>query len=126
MPFPSTTLNAPNCRPLAEVGVNFTIKWDRILRNNFEGDLRVFTGMDSRIHITNIQPCINYKTLSEIPKYNRAIILIAYGMGGMPTNNECLMKFITEQINNKIRSQKGILAPKITDLRAARAQHAEV
>lgn len=33
---------------------------------------------------------------------------------------------VVEQINSKIRSRKGILAPKITDLRAARSKHAEV
>lgn len=33
---------------------------------------------------------------------------------------------MVEKINSKIRSRKGILAPKITDLRAARSKHAEV
>lgn len=33
---------------------------------------------------------------------------------------------VVEQINSKIRSRKGVLAPKITDLRAARSKHAEV
>lgn len=33
---------------------------------------------------------------------------------------------VVDQINTKIRSRKGILAPKITDLRTARSKHAEV
>lgn len=41
---------------------------------------------------------------------------------------ECLdeISAVVEEINSKIRSRKGVLAPKITELRAARAKHAEV
>jgi chromosome segregation ATPase len=41
---------------------------------------------------------------------------------------ECLdeISAVVEEINSKIRSRKGVLAPKITQLRAARARHAEV
>lgn len=82
--------------------MNFSIKWDRILRNNFEGDLRLFTDFDKRVHIINISPLINYKTLEKIPEHSKAIILVAYGMGGMPTDRDMLMAFIGEQIKNEI------------------------
>lgn len=93
---------SPNFGPLGEVGVNFDIKWHKVLRNNFEGDLRIFTKMSSEVSVIKIQPCINFKVLESILRESRAVIIEAYGMGNIPTLNTDLMNSILRAIKNGV------------------------
>ena len=79
--FPA--FESPNYSLLAEVGVEFKIHWDKIRENDPKKDLLTFRDFDSEVHVVSIQPYINAKSLASIISVNKAIILLAYGMGGM-------------------------------------------
>ena len=93
---------SPNIGVLGEVGVNFVINWDRVLRRNFDDQLSVFTSMEEDISIINITPCINLKVIQSIFQNSKGVIVNAYGMGNIPTNNKRLMKLIEEAIQNDV------------------------
>ena len=100
---------SPNFNFLGEVGVTFDIKWHRILRHNFEGNLRVFTDMSSDVSVINIQPCINYRVIEGILNNSKAVIIEAYGMGNIPTNNKelttCIINAIKKDVIVVIKTQ---------------------
>ena len=78
---------SPNLEPLGEVGVDFKINWNLVLRHNFEGKLNVHTEMNEDISVINITPCINVKATKAILNSSKAVVLVAYGMGNIPTEN---------------------------------------
>jgi L-asparaginase/Glu-tRNA(Gln) amidotransferase subunit D len=91
-----------NFGPLGEVGVNFNIFWNRVLQHNFEGDLNVFTDMSEDISIINMSPCINLKVIEAIFFHSKAVVIQAYGMGNLPTNNKKLLSLIKSAIDNDV------------------------
>mmetsp|Transcript_14242 Transcript_14242/g.24221 ORF Transcript_14242/g.24221 Transcript_14242/m.24221 type:complete len:279 (-) Transcript_14242:949-1785(-) len=92
----------PNAGVLGEVGVDFTIHFDRILRHKFEGKLNVFTNMSEEISMLKITPCINLRVIDSVLKNSRAVVIQAYGMGNIPTNNKQLYESIKEAIENGV------------------------
>ena len=87
---------------LGEVGVNFNICWSRVLQHNFEGDLNVFTDMSEDISIINMSPCINLKVIESILCNSKAVVIQAYGMGNLPTNNKKLLSLIKTAIEKDV------------------------
>ena len=85
---------------LGSVGVNFNIFFHMILRHNFEGKLQVFTAMDEEISIINITPCLNIKGIESIVLTSKAIVIQAYGMGNIPSNNAQLLQTLKKGIDN--------------------------
>ena len=58
--------DSPNYGPLAELGVNFQIYWNRVIRFNFEGKIKIFTEMCEDISMINIIPCLNIRVIESI------------------------------------------------------------
>ena len=79
--------DSPNSSLLGEVGVNFKINWRAILSSGQYKELNVFTDLNEDIATINIAPCINLKVMNSILSNSKAVIIIAYGMGNIPSNN---------------------------------------
>lgn len=94
----------PNMPPLGEVGVNFKINWNHVLKFSYDvqGKLDVFTDMSDEISMINITPCINLRVVENIVQNSRAVVLQAYGMGNIPTSNTELMNILNKAIRNDI------------------------
>ena len=58
--------DSPNYSPLAELGVNFQIFWNRVIRFNFEGKIKIFTDMCEDISMINIIPCLNLRVIESV------------------------------------------------------------
>lgn len=86
--------DSPNYGPLAELGVNFQIYWSRVIRFNFEGKIKIFTEMCEDISMINIIPCLNIRVIESILQSSKAVVIYAYGMGNIPTNNKQLMNLL--------------------------------
>jgi L-asparaginase/Glu-tRNA(Gln) amidotransferase subunit D len=86
--------DSPNYAPLAELGVNFQIYWSRVIRFNFEGKIKIFTEMSEDISMINIIPCLNIRVIESILQSSKAVVIYAYGMGNIPTNNKQLMNLL--------------------------------
>lgn len=82
---------SPNLGPLGEVGVNFSIHWNRLMRHNFDGKLRVFTDFSENISLINVMPCMNLSVVENILQASKAVIVQAYGMGNIPSQNRKLV-----------------------------------
>lgn len=93
--------NSPNCGLLGEVGVDFKIHWNRVITGN-TGELTVFTDLSEEISTINISPVMNLKVIESIFSNSKAVIISAYGMGNVPTNNTKLMKMISDAISNDV------------------------
>ena len=78
---------SPNYRPLGEVGVDFKIYWDRILTHSFEGKIQLFTEMSEDIAMITIMPSMNIKVVESVLHNSKAVVLVAYGMGNVPSGN---------------------------------------
>ena len=93
---------SPNLGPLGEVGVNFSINWSRLLRHNFDGKLRVFTWFSENISLINIMPCMNLSVVENILQASKAVIVQAYGMGNIPSQNRKLVGILRQAIENDV------------------------
>ena len=93
---------SPNIGVLGEVGVNFNIHWGRVLRHRCEGSLKVFTDMSEDVSIINISPCINLKVVYSIFRNSKAVVINAYGMGNIPSDNQALLNLIREASQNDV------------------------
>jgi 60kDa lysophospholipase len=93
---------SPNLGPLGEVGVNFSINWSRLLRHNFDGKLRVFTRFSENISLINIMPCMNLSVVENILQASKAVIVQAYGMGNIPSQNRKLVGILRQAIENDV------------------------
>lgn len=85
---------SPNLAPLGIMGVNFEIRWDMIQRYVYEGPMKAFTKMSDNISLISISPCLNLKSIEQILSTSEAVILVAYGMGNIPSKNKALLSLI--------------------------------
>lgn len=93
--------NSPNMDPLAHFGVNFDIKWYRILPPN-TGALRLQVDLERSISFITISPTLNLRAIELVLSNSKAVIIAGYGMGNMPTNNKNLMALLQTALNNGV------------------------
>jgi lysophospholipase len=77
---------SPNLDPLATVGIEITVHWDKIERAPNE-PFRVFDSLEDKIAYIRFHPLINAETImftGEAPQ--RAMIIGTYGAGNIPDN----------------------------------------
>jgi L-asparaginase/Glu-tRNA(Gln) amidotransferase subunit D len=58
--------------------------------------------MSEDISIINMSPCINLKVIESILNNSRAVVIQAYGMGNLPTNNKKLLNLMKKAIDNDV------------------------
>ena len=90
---------SPNLPPLGTMGVNFEIRWDMVQRHAFGGKMTAFTNMSGNISLISISPCLNLKVVESILMNSEAIIIEAYGMGNIPSNNAQLLNLIKNALS---------------------------
>ena len=94
-----TAFNTPNFAPLGVMGVEFDINWEHIQRHVYDGHINAFTKMDNSISLISISPLLNLKIIENILFNSKAVIISAYGMGNIPSNNKDLLDMISRAIN---------------------------
>jgi L-asparaginase/Glu-tRNA(Gln) amidotransferase subunit D len=58
--------------------------------------------MSEDISIINMSPCINLKVIESILINSKAVVIQAYGMGNLPTNNKKLLSLIKTAIEKDV------------------------
>lgn len=87
------------------MGVNFSIRWEMVLRYAYEGKMTAFARMSDNISLISISPCINLKVVESILMNSEgniylkfmillAVIIEAYGMGNIPSKNQNLLNLL--------------------------------
>jgi L-asparaginase/Glu-tRNA(Gln) amidotransferase subunit D len=79
---------------LGTIGVNFKIYWERLLGHSFFGEMRVFENLSTEISTISIAPILNYKMIEAVLANSKAVIIQAFGMGNIPTNNSKFMELL--------------------------------
>jgi len=97
-----TAFNTPNFAPLGVMGVDFDISWEHIQRHAYDGHINAFSNMTNSISLLSISPLLNLKIVETILFQSKAVIIQAYGMGNIPSNNKDLMKMMKEAISQDI------------------------
>jgi L-asparaginase/Glu-tRNA(Gln) amidotransferase subunit D len=92
--------SSPNFPPLATIGVNFDIRWDLVMRHTFEGKMEVFSSLSENVAKISVAPCMNLKVLEAVLNNSEAIIIEAYGMGNIPSNNKKLLQVLKTAADN--------------------------
>ena len=82
---------SPNFGYLAEVGVNFLVHWERILGHSYFGEFNVFKELNDEIATFHCAPILNIKQAEATFKDNKAVIIMGFGMGNLPTNHSAFM-----------------------------------
>ena len=94
--------NSPNSGLLGEVGTSFKIHWNNIQSQGLFQEMSVFTDLCEDISTINIAPCINHKVIESILSNSKAVIISAYGMGNIPTNNTKFIDLLQQAIQNDV------------------------
>ena len=94
--------DSPNTGVLGDVGVDFKIYYSRILRHKFEGRLNVFTNLSSDIAVLNMTPMVNANSLKSVMSSAKGVVIQAYGMGNIPSNNQQLLAVLHEAIKRGV------------------------
>jgi hypothetical protein len=61
--------------------------------------MQVFEDLSLEISTISIAPIVNYKMIESVLSNSRAVIIQAFGMGNLPTNNPRFMNMLTNAIN---------------------------
>jgi lysophospholipase len=91
--------DSPNAGVLGEVGIEFKIHFDRVLRHDFEGSLKIFTEMSEDIAMVNITPCLNVKSIQSVLNTAKGVVIQGYGMGNIPSNNKTFVDALRQAID---------------------------
>ena len=91
--------NSPNLDPLAEVGMEIKVHWNRIMESNFDAHLNVFTNMCDEISTIVFTPYLDMGVIDSIIQNSKGVVLMAYGMGNIPTN---LINIFKKALSNNV------------------------
>jgi len=72
------------------------------LGHSFLGELTVFENMSTDISTISMAPCINMKVVESVMLNSKAVIVQAFGMGNIPSNNKKFMNILEEAISKNI------------------------
>ena len=97
-----TAFNTPNFPPLGVMGVEFEIQWEHIQRHVYDGHINAASNMDNSISLISVSPLLNLKIIEAILFSSKAVIIQAYGMGNIPSNNKELLDMIKRAINDGV------------------------
>ena len=82
------TFSSPNFPPLANLNIDFEVRWADVLSPPPPGvPLSIFTELSNEISTFRIQPCLNVKMAEVLFLESKAVIIETYGMGNIPWKN---------------------------------------
>lgn len=104
-----SAFDSPNCRQLAEVGINIKYRTDNILKPNYLKPVDFYTRLDENVMVVKLFPGIRREAMEAIFSipHLKGVVMETYGSGNAPS-----YPWLSEILSNAVK--RGIVIVNVT------------